>query len=147
MAKATSSWYDRQTNTTEWVSLAFDGAQGNGASTQPSISADGRYVSFLSYATNLVSDDTNGFDDIFVYDRQTDTIERVNVDTNGTQGNARSLQPAISADGRYVSFASYASNLVPGDTNATCDIFVVDRQTPHTIERVSIANDGTQANA
>ena len=55
--------------------------------------------------------------DIFVYDRQTDTIERVSVASDGTQGNGDSTAPSISADGRYVAFQSVASNLVPGDTN------------------------------
>ena len=110
--------YDRQTGTIERVSVAADGTQGNGGSCQPSISADGRYVAFSSYASNLVPGDTNGISDVFVYDRQTDTIERVSVAADGTQGNSYSWQPAsISADGRYVAFSSFASNLVPGDTN------------------------------
>ena len=110
-----------------------------------SISADGRYVAFHSDASNLVPGDTNGMSDIFVYDRQTDTIERVSVAANGTQGNGHSTSPSISADGRYVAFYSNASNLVPGDTNGTSDVFVYDRQTD-TIERVSLAADGTQGN-
>ena len=82
-----------------------------------SISADGRYVAFGSIATNLVPGDTNAKADIFVYDRQTDTIERVSVAADGTQGNDASTGASISADGRYVAFDSTASNLVPGDTN------------------------------
>ena len=80
-----------------------------------------------------------------MYDRQTDTIERVSVAADGTQGNGYSITPSISADGRYVAFYSVASNLVPGDTNGTTDVFVYDRQTD-TIERVSLASDGTQGN-
>ena len=137
--------YDRQTDTIERVSVAADGTQGNGQSTGPSISADGRYVAFYSAASNLVPGDTNGMSDIFVYDRQTDTIERVSLAADGTQGNGSSVGRSISADGRYVAFYSIASNLVPGDTNGTCDIFVYDRQTD-TIQRVSVAADGTQGN-
>ena len=72
---------------------------------------------FQSDASNLVPGDTNGKTDIFVYDRQADTIERVSLASDGTQGNGISSYPSISADGRYVAFQSYASNLVPGDTN------------------------------
>ena len=74
-------------------------------------------MAFGSYASNLVPGDTNGTSDIFVYDRQTDTIERVSLAADGTQGNDSSGSPSISADGRYVAFSSDASNLVPGDTN------------------------------
>ena len=103
-------------------------------------------MAFYSAASNLVPGDTNGASDVFVHDRQTDTIERVSVAADGTQGNSACLcVPSISADGRYVAFYSSASNLVPGDTNGIGDIFVYDRQT-HTIERVSVAADGTQGN-
>jgi Tol biopolymer transport system component len=136
---------DRQTNTTTRVSLATDGTQGDSYSDNPSISADGRYIAFRSNASNLVPGDTNGTEDIFVRDRQTNTTTRVSVASDGTQGNDFSDNPSISADGRYVAFESYASNLVPGDTNATYDIFVRDRQT-NTTTRVSVASDGTQGN-
>jgi Tol biopolymer transport system component len=137
--------YDRQTDTIERVSVDGSGIQGNEGSFNPSISSDGRYVAFESYATNLVTGDTNDREDIFVYDRQTDTIERVSVDGKGTQGNNYSYKPAISADGRYVAFVSGATNLVAGDTNTTSDIFVYDRQTD-TIERVSVDGSGIQGN-
>jgi Tol biopolymer transport system component len=80
-------------------------------------------VAFESEATNLVADDTNDYRDIFVYDRQTDSIERVSVAGSGTQGNGESYRPSISADGRYVAFDSLATNLVAGDTNGVRDIF------------------------
>jgi Tol biopolymer transport system component len=138
---------DRQANTTTRVSVASDGTQGNGSSAFPSISADGRYVAFVSYASNLVPGDTNGVWDIFVRDRQANTTTRVSVASDGTQGNDSSYtSPSISADGRYVAFLSFASNLVPGDTNATIDVFVRDRQTD-TTTRVSLATDGTQGNS
>ncbi len=137
---------DRQSNTTEIVSISDAAVEGNASSSKPSISNDGRYVTFHSNATNLVAGDTNGVSDIFVYDRNTDTIERVSVDNVGTEANNDSLAPSISGDGRYVSFESEASNLVASDSNNHFDIFVYDRNTD-TIERVSVDNVGTEANA
>jgi Tol biopolymer transport system component len=134
---------DRTTGTTERVSVSTSGAQGNAISNAPAISADGRFVAFESSATNLVRGDTNGASDIFVRDRQARTTERISVATNGAQANGASHQAAISADGRFVAFASDASNLVPSDTNNTTDIFVRDRQT-HTTERVSVSSNGIE---
>jgi Tol biopolymer transport system component len=88
------------------VSVAADGTQGDDRSPYSSLSADGRYVVFQSLANNLVPGGTNGVDDIFVYDRQTDTIERVNLAADGTQANDGSYSPSLSADGRYVVLAS-----------------------------------------
>jgi Tol biopolymer transport system component len=139
--------HDRQTRTTERVSMDSAGNPGNRDSIQPSISADGRFVAFGSDATNLVSGDTNWWADVFVHDRQTRTTERVSVDSAGTQGNGSfSGEPSISADGRFVAFTSDARNLVPGDTNGiNADVFVHDRQT-RTTERVSVSSAGTQGN-
>jgi len=137
--------YDRNTDKVERVSLSSSGVQANADAYDPSISADGRYVVYQSEASNLVAGDTNGVTDIFVYDRKTDTTERVSVASNGAQANSFSLGPEISANGRYVTFYSDASNLVPGDTNGMGDIFVYDRKTD-TIERVSVASNGAQAN-
>ena len=137
--------HDRQTGTTERVSVDSSGTQGNEDSEDPSISADGRYVAFFSEASNLVAGDNNGTHDIFVHDRQAGTTERVSVDSNGTEGNGNSTDPSISADGRYVAFFASASNLVAGDTNSTRDIFVHDRQTG-TTERVSVDSSGTEGN-
>ncbi|MHB8086324.1 MAG: TolB family protein, partial [Dehalococcoidia bacterium] len=137
---------DRQSNATTLVSLASDGTQGNDVSEWTSISADGRYVAFSSYASNLVAGDTNGDWDMFVRDLRTNTTTRVSIASDGTQGNANSSNsPSISADGRYVAFPSNASNLVAGDTNGRSDIFVRDRQTG-TTTMISIASDGTQGN-
>jgi len=137
--------HDRQTGETERVSVASDGTQGDGSSHNASINADGRYVAFESWASNLVSIDTNVSWDVFVHDRQTGETERVSVASDGTQGNDYSYTPSISADGRYVAFNSNADNLVSGDTNSVYDVFVHDRQTGET-ERVSVASDGTQGN-
>ena len=131
--------HDRQTGQTTRVSVASDGTQGNDSSGRLSISANGRYVAFASLATNLVSGDTNGAMDTFVYDRQTGQTTRVSGQLQtGTQGNDDSGFPSISADGRYIAFWSYASNLVSGDTNGVMDVFVNDRQTGQTIEFPSL---------
>jgi Tol biopolymer transport system component len=112
------------------VNVSTSGAQANADSYAPSLSADGRFVAFSSYASNLVSGDTNGNLDVFVRDRQLGTTERVSVGPAGVQGNGNSstLGQAISADGRYVAFESAATNLVVGDTNGYTDVFVHDRQ-------------------
>ncbi len=127
------------------VSVADDGTQANGGTYHPSLSADGRFVAFSSHASNLVPGDTNNSNDVFLFDRRTETLERVSVADDGTQGNSDSRRPSLSADGRFVAFASAASNLVPGDTNNATDVFVFDRQS-RTIERISVADDGTQGN-
>jgi Tol biopolymer transport system component len=138
--------HDRLTGETTRVSVASDGTQGDSYSEFPSISEDGRFVSFVSAAANLVPGDTNGFDDILVHDRVTGETTRVSVATDGSQGNNWSINPSISADGRFVAFASTATNLVIGDTNNGYDIFVHDRVTGETI-RVSVASDGTQGDS
>src|SRR5213078_1257125 len=119
--------HDRQTGTTERVSVASGGRQGNGFSAGPVLSADGRFVAFYSTATNLVAGDTNGATDVFVHDRQTGTTERVSVAPGGTQGNGSSAGPVLSADGGLVAFHSTATNLVAGDANGAYDVFVHDR--------------------
>ncbi|MBU0511336.1 MAG: calcium-binding protein [Chloroflexi bacterium] len=119
---------DTQTNKTSLVSVSSDGIQGNYASNVPAISADGRYVAFRSYATNLVTGDTNGCDDIFVRDTQTGVTSRVSVASDGTQGDYASPVPAISADGRYVAFESWATNLVLDDINGKWDVFVHNQE-------------------
>jgi VCBS repeat-containing protein len=137
--------YDRDAKTTELVSIASDGTQGNSNSNGSSISGDGRYVAFYSYADNLVEGDTNQVNDVFVYDRDTKTTELVSIASDGTQSNDYSYSSSISGDGRYVTFSSDADNLVAEDTNARSDIFVYDRDTK-TTELVSITSDGTQGN-
>jgi Tol biopolymer transport system component len=136
---------DRLAGVTTRVSVATSGAQANGDSDSPAISADGRYVAFASGATNLVSGDTNGLGDVFVHDRVTGATTRVSVASDGTQGNWSSGFPAVSGDGRVVAFESEATNLVAGDTNGSYDIFAHDRTTGVTT-RVSVATDRTQAN-
>ncbi len=136
--------HDRRTGTTELVSVDSSGNQANKDSSGPSISADGRFVAFTSWAPNLVANDTNDTNDIFVHDRETGTTELVSVDNSGNQANKDSGTPSISADGRFVAFASWATDLVAKDTNDTKDVFVHDRQTG-TTRRVSVGNSGNQA--
>ena len=133
--------YDRTTGTIQRVNVSDTGVQANALSFSPSISADGRFVTFASTASNLVPGDTNNHKDIFVYDRTTATIERVSVSDTGMQANRESSAPSISADGRYVAFSSWASNLVSDHTNDSSDIFVYDRAT-RTIERVNLSGAG-----
>jgi Tol biopolymer transport system component len=135
--------HDRQSGETGRVSVDSSGAPGFGNSESPSVSADGRYVAFVSDAGNLVPGDTNGEYDIFVHERKTGVTERVSVSSFGVQGNFHSFYPSISASGRYVAFQSYSKLLVPGDTNSTDDVFVHDRQTGVT-ERVSVSSSGVQ---
>ncbi len=126
----------------ERASVADDGTEGDSTSIRASVSSDGRYVAFESDATNLVANDTNSARDVFVYDRNTTTIERVSVASDGTEGNDASWYPYISADGRYVTFSSGASNLVANDNNNAYDVFIYDRNND-TIERI-VGYDGTE---
>jgi Tol biopolymer transport system component len=137
--------YDRDTQQTIRVSLDSDGNQSNQGSFTPSISSDGHYVAFSSYASNLVAGDTNGAEDIFVRDIVNGTTERISVDSLGGNSDGGSYDPSISSDGRYVTFASDATNLVAGDTNGSSDIFVYDRDTHETI-RVSLDSLGGDSN-
>ena len=106
---------------TELVSRAGDGQPGNGWSDWPSLSADGRYIAFVSLADNLEKPgaagraDDNGAADVFVFDRQTGSIQRISAAQDGSPANGWSLRPAISANGRYVAFLSYATNLTGGN--------------------------------
>ncbi|MFI2710429.1 hypothetical protein ACH495_09905 [Micromonospora sp. NPDC018662] len=136
---------DRELHTTSLVSLSSAGAQGNGVSFGAATSGTGRYVAFISVASNLVPGDTNGVRDIFVRDRLTSTTSLVSVSTTGAQGNGESTVPSISHDGRFVAFTSYATNLVAGDTNGVADLFVRDRLLG-TTTRVSVSSAGVQGN-
>lgn len=137
---------DRLAGTTERVSLDSNESQANGSSEKPSITGDGRFVIFVSQASNLVTGDTNGVTDVFLRDRLTGITERVSVGNTGSQGNRASENAsAVSGDGRYIAFQSSATNLVFGDTNGASDIFVRDRRL-ETTHRVSVTTDGRQAN-
>lgn len=145
--------------TTVRVSVSSLAAQGNGESSNPAVSANGRFVAFASRASNLVAGDTNGAWDVFVRDLVAGTTSRVSVSSkehqsNGPSGFVRRLPQrrccssatlvAISADGRFVAFMSRASNLVAGDSNRVADVFIRDRARGVT-HRVSVATGGRQA--
>jgi Tol biopolymer transport system component len=137
---------DRAAGETTLVSVSSDGQQGNqGCDYGTAISADGRTIAFAGVASNLVPGDTNNAFDIFVHDRITGITTRESVDSNGNQGNGDSRYPSLSADGRYVAFASTATNLVAGDSNFLWDVFVRDRVAGTTV-RVSVDSNGQQSN-
>ena len=146
--------------TTEVVSISVTGGLPDRYSFGPSISADGRYVGFWSNATNLTTetDMNGGTGDIYVRDRKIGVTRRVSIAADGAQGNSDSVQPSISADGRFVAFGSMASNLVPGGfANAGYwDIYVHDRDADNdgvfdepgaiATERASVSDAGEQGN-
>jgi Tol biopolymer transport system component len=136
---------DRSLGLTTLVSRSVSGQSGNDFSFEPDISADGRYIVFYAEANNLVPNDTNQGYDVFLYDQWAGTLERISLTASGEESNDHSFDPSISADGRFVAFASIASNLVPNDTNDTTDVLVLDRQTG-LLERVSLNSAGQEAN-
>ena len=130
---------------TAMISVSQDNVQANRESWGPKTSADGRWVVFVSFASNLVSGDTNGCSDVFVRDCLTGSTERVSVSSTGQQGYGSFNDPDISADGRFVVFDSSGSALVAGDTNGCVDVFVRDRQAQSTF-RVSVSSANIQGN-
>lgn len=133
---------DMQTGTLTRVSTTATGSESNGVSNGASISSDGRYVVFSSWATNLVTGDNNNRRDIFVKDILTGSITRATVSATNVEGNNSSDLGSISADGRYVSFQSDATNLITGDSNAKTDIFVKDLQTGSVVRASSTSSWG-----
>lgn len=134
--------WDRQTGVTRRVSQTLDGGAAPGFSRGPTLSADGRYIVYSSFASNIVSDDTNNEVDVFVWDRDTGTTRKVSQSSSGGAANSYSADhAAISRDGRFIAYHSNASNIVSGDANNRMDVFVWDRDTESTI-KVSRAADG-----
>jgi|GEM_PF-6600436 len=141
--------YNRDTDTIIRISADKDDKtkEGNGTSSEPVVSDNGRYVAFLSRASNLVNGDKpkveSGFlkgfifDQVYVYDRQQDTIKRISVNRKNQGEDDSSGNPSISHDGRYIAFESSASNLVPGDDNEKNDIFVYDLKL-NKIKRITV---------
>jgi Tol biopolymer transport system component len=123
---------DTAKDSVERASVSSSGKQANGASRASSITADGRYVAFVSAANNLVPGDRNGRDDVFVRDLQRGLTRRVSVDLHGRNTNGASSAPAIAGAGRYVAFVSKATDIVRGDTNRRADVFVRDLRTGRT---------------
>ncbi|MEO0492611.1 MAG: S-layer homology domain-containing protein [Actinomycetota bacterium] len=133
---------DLQTGALELISVSTGGDAGNGESHVPQISGDGRYVTFESAADDLVSADLNNKYDVFVFDRDTDTMERISVAADGFDTDDNSFLPQITRDGRHVAFESYATNVVVGDGNGVADVFVYDRIDDE-MTRISTSFNGT----
>ena len=136
--------HDRTSGSTERLSVATGATEADSGSFGPRLNGDGEVVSFVSFATNLVSNDDNDLVDVFVRDRSASTTERVSVGDGEEEADGGSTGGGLSGDGRFVVFSSGATNLVPDDTNGASDVFVRDR-TSGTTERVSLANLGGQA--
>lgn len=133
--------YDLITGVTEKINVSSTGEEANADSSGPSITAEGRYVSFTSHADNLISGDTNQQSDIFVRDRVSGTTKRISVSSTGEEANYMSEGSFISPDGNLVAFASSASNLVVGDNNGYYDIFIHNLISGKTT-RISVSQQG-----
>jgi hypothetical protein len=120
------------------------GAMPNSYSLFPSVSDDGRYVAFSSCATDLVANDGNGYCDIFVRDMQSGTTQLASPGHNGAGADGNSYESRISGDGSTIAFASFATNLVAGDTNGEYEVFAFDRAAS-VVTRVSVPAPGGQA--
>ncbi|HEY6766856.1 MAG TPA: hypothetical protein VI386_19010, partial [Candidatus Sulfotelmatobacter sp.] len=134
---------DTQAGTTALISISSGGVPADGSCGYASISANGRYVAFLSLADNLASGTIPGDQSIYVRDLQLGTTEREDVASDGTPGNGNSFQPQISADGRFVVFGSSSTNLVSGVSGI--EIYLRDRSTGQ-VKLVSVGTDGSPAN-
>lgn len=144
---------DRIDGTTVLVSVGAGGVAANSFSSDAHISASGRFITFSSSASNLVSGDSNGFDDIFLVDRDPDvngifdegnsTTQRVSITTGGAEANGPCTSPAIAADGSWVCFASLANNLVASDANSAGDVFAWSRS-DGSIRLISLNSAGGQ---
>jgi Tol biopolymer transport system component len=134
-----------KTGLTQRVSLGGAGNESNGSSSVLALSNNGRFVTFLSEASNLVAGDNNGVADIFVCDLKKAQTQRVFVNYAGGQGNTTSGGFSVSANGRFVAFTSNASNLVEGDNNQANDVFVRDLKTGIT-RRASVDSAGVEGN-
>ena len=122
--------YERETGITRRVSVRSDGGQAAGAARQhgwmllPAISADGRWITYFADAVNLVDNDTNSMGDVFLYDRDTETTRRVSVRSDGAQVTGNFGGPAITGEGRWITYTSTAADLVDNDTNDIEDVFL-----------------------
>lgn len=132
---------DRQHRQTQRVSVASTGAESNADSYSPALSGDGRYVAFVSSASNLAVGDGRGRRGVFVHDRQSGRTERIGVPGDSAKSDAESYHPCLSADGQYVAFTARSRAPGSGAAKAASDVFVHDRWTGKT-ERVSVASDG-----
>lgn len=134
---------DLERETTVRISVATDGSEADGPSSQPALSPDGRFVVFESEASNLVPGDTNGVRDLFVHDLEDGTTTRVSLADDGAEADGPSFNGFLCGEGR-VAFDSEATNLVPGDTNGVSDVFLRDTIQATTL-RISVDSQGAQA--
>jgi len=118
---------DREKRAAEAVNVGPGGEEANGDAMPDAMTRDGRFVVFSSNASNLVPGDTNDHQDVFLRDRLLGTTTRVSVTAIGEQANLSSWCGTITSDRRFIAFSSWASNLVPGDTNGKQDVFLLDR--------------------
>jgi hypothetical protein len=125
--------HDRDSGTTTLVSVDGAGEAANGASSRPSLSADGRLVAFQSTASDLVDGDSNGVADVFLRDLDTGETTLVSLDGSDGPADGASSDPDLSADGGHVAFVSRASDLVAGDDNGQQDVFVRDLDAGDTV--------------
>jgi len=137
---------DLQSGYIDLVSRSASGGQANAASSHPVISGDGRFVAFVSAATNLVSGATAGLEEIYLYDRDDGSLYWVSAPRIGAVNDGVSGEPAISADGNWVAFSSNSAQFVSGDTLGLRDIFLWNRASS-AIERVSVTQTGDQADS
>jgi Tol biopolymer transport system component len=128
------------------LTVGFGGVQPDSDSSQPVVSANGRYVAFTSAADDLIAGDDNGTSDVFVFDLVTGSLTRVSVTSGGSQARGASYNPSISADGHLVSFTSGARNLVKGLRKRFPNVFVHDLYTGQT-RLVSVSSRGREQNA
>jgi Tol biopolymer transport system component len=141
---------DAVSQTTSRISVSQAGVEADGSSSAPRISSDGRFVVFVSHATNLIAGDTNGQPDVFVRDLQSGALERISSGVAGAPADGASEGPALSSDGRYAVFASTASNLIPGEEGLgptrVWDVYRRDRTSGTTV-RVSLNLSGGKGDA
>ncbi|MCK6481802.1 MAG: hypothetical protein HUU06_10245 [Planctomycetaceae bacterium] len=137
--------YDRTKGTLTMISRSPEGAPALGDCFDPSISSNGKYVVYYSYATNLGAGASGAVSNIYLHDVKKGTTTLITRSTTGGEPNDDSLDPVVSASGKIVAFDSYATNLVSGDTNGQSDVFLVDLK-KGTKTRVSLGPAGVQGN-
>lgn len=136
--------HDRQEKKTTRISVPIAGQEANGDSYMSAISADGQHVAFNSGATNLIPFSTDGIDNVFVTDRQTNKMARASISADGGGTNGGSGAPAISGDGGLVVFGSWATDLTPLATGGHYNIFLRNMITG-AVKMLSIPSDGNGA--
>jgi len=136
--------HDRENGTTTRLPIGLNSSGFLGYVSDLRTSHDGRYLVFITFAGDVVPNDSNERNDAFLFDRDMGTTEIISQGVNATQSNNDSFSVSVSNDGRYVAFESYASNLVTGDTNASGDVFLRDRQLG-TTQRLSMLTNGSES--